>query len=422
MSTLIHGDNYLTDISPLPQIIAIIILAISSIMLIYIITNNEKITFWNIIAVIPLGLSPYFLECLSYKYDAPYMALSMLGSIFPFLFKNHNKYLYIIICIIGTILMCTTYQSSSGIFLIILILLCLKEWNKGEKVKDILKFFMKSIVGFTLGLLIFKIFILSMSTGAYKTYGISPINEIIPNAIKNICQYYTYIFSDFKSTWIILITVSLIAFLYKTLKETKNKKVISFIVTICSLFLMSILCFGVYPTLKSPLFNPRAMYGFGVFVAIIQIYATNFEKMYFEKISCLILAWLFIVFSFTYGNALSTQKQYTDFRISMVINDLNELEMFNNKNTKNVKIIGDIGKAPIINNMPDNYNILNRLIPNTFSGFWHWGKYYFYNYFALKNVKWNDRIDEDSNDILIIKDTMYHTIKANENNVVIILK
>ena len=92
-------------------------------------------------------------------------------------------------CMLGTILMCTTYQASSGIFLMILILLCLKEWNKGKKIKDILKFFIKSTVGFIIGLLIFKIFILSMSKGAYRTYEILPINEIIPNTIKNIYQY-----------------------------------------------------------------------------------------------------------------------------------------------------------------------------------------------------------------------------------------
>lgn len=39
-----------------------------------------------IAAVVPLGLSPWFLECFSYKFDSPYMALSVLASVIPFIF------------------------------------------------------------------------------------------------------------------------------------------------------------------------------------------------------------------------------------------------------------------------------------------------------------------------------------------------
>ena len=77
LASIIHAGQFLTDISPLPQLIACFFLAIASGILIYTFSKKDKFSFWNIIAVIPLGLSPYFLECLSYKFDAPYMALSI---------------------------------------------------------------------------------------------------------------------------------------------------------------------------------------------------------------------------------------------------------------------------------------------------------------------------------------------------------
>jgi len=85
LSVFIHADARLTDISPLPQLLAVFILAISSVLLVYVL-NDSKITIAGLLASIPVGLSPYMLECLSYKFDAPYMALSVLASIVPFLF------------------------------------------------------------------------------------------------------------------------------------------------------------------------------------------------------------------------------------------------------------------------------------------------------------------------------------------------
>lgn len=59
-SVLIHTDSRLMDISPLSQILACLILAFASVILIYVFTEKEQISKWNILAVLPLGLSPYF--------------------------------------------------------------------------------------------------------------------------------------------------------------------------------------------------------------------------------------------------------------------------------------------------------------------------------------------------------------------------
>jgi len=75
LSIFIHAERRITDISPVPQLIAVCILSISSISLIYILSGKKEFNIFAIIAAVPLGLSPFFLECLSYKFDAPCMAL-----------------------------------------------------------------------------------------------------------------------------------------------------------------------------------------------------------------------------------------------------------------------------------------------------------------------------------------------------------
>lgn len=164
------------------------------------------------------------------------------------------------------------------------------------------------------------------------------------------------------------------------------------------------------------------MYGFGVFIALIGVVIANSKKTYLSKIIVLSLSWIFIVFSFTYGNALNVQNEYTDFRVNLVIEDINDLQIFANENNKNVQIAGSIGQSPILRNMPQDYKILNRLVPINFGENWVWAEYYFYNYFDLRNVEKDGSINLKEYDLPILKDTMYHTIRGNEQFVLIELK
>jgi len=146
-SIFVHGDINLTDISPLPQLLAVLILSFSSVLLVYIV-GNRKITTVRLLASIPLGLSPYFLECLSYKFDAPYMALSILASILPFLFITRKK-AFLFCSVASLLVMCMTYQASSGVYLLMVVILCFKDWNTRKKsTKEILFFLGKAVFAF----------------------------------------------------------------------------------------------------------------------------------------------------------------------------------------------------------------------------------------------------------------------------------
>ena len=197
LSYFLHADTYLTDISPLPQIIAVLLLSCASVIILYIFSNNKKIILWNIVAIVPIGLCPYFLECLSYKYDSPYMALSILASVFPLLFINKNKWLFSVITIICSIIMCTTYQAASGIFPILVIFYSFYIWYRNEKNnKDILIDLSISAVSFIIGMIIFKVFLMRpVSDNTYVSLTFSNFIELIPNFFYYF--FYYYLFMDF---------------------------------------------------------------------------------------------------------------------------------------------------------------------------------------------------------------------------------
>lgn len=421
LSSFIHADHYLTDVSPLTQFIAVLILATSGVIILYIISHKETYSALEVCSLIPLGLSPYFLECISYKYDAPYMALSILAAIFPLLFYKYGYFIYSIASMLGILVVCTTYQPATGIFPMLVILLCLEHWNNKDNTKKILIFIITSVTGYLSGLIIFKLFIMQ-STDSYVPHSLPAIRNMIPTYIANLKKYTILIKTDFKKEWLICIFLMCLLFVFTITHTSKQKKYIACPLSVVALLIMFVLSFGIYPFLLKPLFAPRAMYGFGIFITFIGVHIVTREKNVLAKLLVFVLGWYFFVFAFTYGNALEVQKEYTDFRTNLVVEDLKHLDVLRTDEKKKIQIEGSIGFSPIIKNMPQDYQMLNRLIPITFCENWYWGSYELCNYYGFINVVSDSSTDLTAYDLPILEDNIYHTIRGKNNYILVELK
>ena len=424
-SILLHADAHLTDISPLPQLLAAVILAISGVIVLYLITGRKQFGWIEYVAAIPLGLSPYFLECISYKFDSPYMAFSILVSVAPLLLEKRGKVAYFLSIVFGMLGVCMSYQAASGIFPMLVAVLALKRWNQQEDWKSILRFVVISAVGYLIGMLIFAVAIMK-PVDEYVSNSILPLAELLPITFLNLKKYYYYVFTDFKKEWLLLFAALCAGFVYVCVRESRQKWYLAFAMSCAVLLMLLGMAFGLYPVLANPLYAPRAMYGFGVFLAFIGIYtaSANGRRSYvFGKIACFALCWCFFVFSFTYGNALYVQKTYTDYRICAVIDDLDETGVLASKDTKTVQITGSIGMAPGIETMRQDCQILNRLVPVVFGdSSWIWGRYGFDHYYGLDNIKWDPSADLRELELPIMRESIYHTIRADSDYVLIELK
>ena len=161
MSEFFYGNSWLADISPLPQIVAIIMMALSGVILLSVFCDNHMPKVWSVAALIPLGLSPFFLGCLSYRYDAPYMAVSVLASIVPLIFYKKNRIKYSLVVFAGITIMCTTYQASSGIFPMIVLFMCFIMWSQKENIKTIGRFLVSSVIGYIAAMGIFRFLLMT---------------------------------------------------------------------------------------------------------------------------------------------------------------------------------------------------------------------------------------------------------------------
>lgn len=87
-SYLIQGSRHLTDLGLMSSIITGTILTICGLVVGYSITGRFNTTI--AIASVLIGANPWFLECISFRFDGPYMAMSVLFSVIPFIFWENS--------------------------------------------------------------------------------------------------------------------------------------------------------------------------------------------------------------------------------------------------------------------------------------------------------------------------------------------
>lgn len=425
LAIVVHADTTLNDISPLPQLLAVTLIVIASMILIKVFA--KRFTLLSLIAVIPLGMSPFFLQCFSYKFDAPYMALSILVSLIPLLFLQSPSKLYYIVLACGTFVMLLTYQASSGIFMVALLMLMALQWNQGREAKDCLKVIGYSGLVQLLIALIFKI-LLVKEYNNYVSTDMVGTQSIVATILKNIVEYFKAILNCSTLPWKIMSLGVIMAAFRVFLMDSQRDKRKASIVIMAAILICSVVSYGAYLILQKPLFLPRALYGFGVLIALLGIIAVNGKtENIMGKIACIMLSWSMIVFSLAYGNALAEQKRFEAFRMQMVLHDVSKIPELNKDNIRKLQLKGSVGYSPVIQRMEYRYPILRSLVNIQLKSGFCFGEFYLFNYFSLPGVEqernWGKKKHIiDDNTMPIFVDTAYHTIKYDDKSIVVLLK
>ncbi len=425
LSVVLHTDTYLTDISPLPQLIACVLLAAASVIVLHLITGRDRFTVWEYAAVLPLGLFPYMLECLSFKFDAPYMALSVLVSVAPLLLENTPPYLLGLGSFAGAMAMCASYQTSAGIFPMLTVLLALRRWQKGEDVKSILRFIAAAAVGYCAALVLFMLLLGHPTGHTYVDTTIPPIGQLLPNVKDNLRTFFRIFLAQYDKKWLLLSGLLLAGAVWASVRDTVRNRLATLLLTLAAAAVTLLLSFGAYPLLALPLVAPRSMYGIGACLAFWAVSAASAKKVLPAKLICLALAWCFVVFAFTVGNALYDQKTYTEFRIDEAIDSFRQLdpEIFSGDRPLTLQIKGDIGLAPVLRGSVERFPMLGALVPSTF-GDKIWNSFGFIEYYGLPEmtlISYDSSIDLTAH-LPLLDETIYHAIYGNDSLVVLELK
>lgn len=414
LSELLHTNTWLADIAPLPQFIALLIMAFAGVIILYLVFGFNKPKFWSVIALVPVGLSPYFLSCLVYRYDAPYMAASVLFSLAPLVYREKNAIKYALAVVVGVVFMCTTYQASSGLLPMVVMFVSLLMWIRKETIKEILKFVVSSASGYILGLLIFRFVLMTPIVDNYVDTKVS-----VSSFWNNLKSFVYLLNDDCPIIWKLLFLGVVLLFVVFVMRISKQNKILTGVITLFTVSFMFLMSFGVYLFFCSSSFEPRVFYGIGIFVSLLSIALFLDEKQYLGKICVVILSWCFVVFAFIYGNALSLQKEYIDYRIEIIAEDIDELN-FSISEEKELYVIGTAGYVKAVKNTVEQYPVINRMIPVLLSDStsWGWGSYQLREYYGF-NVVHNENPVINLNEMELVKESANHSIYVNDSSIVV---
>lgn len=428
LAMVLHGNGFLTDISPWGQIVAALVMAISGVMLLYIIYGRKKFRWWELFVVAILALNPYFLQCMSYKFDAPFIAIAVLAMIAPILARGvitrEKWWLYPGAVFIGTLVTCTTYQAALGILPMVAIVVAVRMWGKGESLKRVGKFIGWTVVGYGVGLLVFKVFLMKMMND-YVVTEVPGLTEIIPHTLGNLEQYYRLVATDFAKTWLVLVVAIVVWFVIMMMLDAKRWKWLMGVVAAVMVLVLGGICFGIYAVMEKPLFEPRAMFGVGAMICLMMIVVVEERKLGSWRkymygggvVATVVLAYVLGIFGLTYGNALAVQKDYVDFRIEAVLNDLEGVV----KEGDTVEVVGTVGLAPAILNAVEQYPILGRLVPIDFRE-GYWGQYKIMRYYGISELQGEMFITPVIEEYPVVEEYWYHNLRMKEGKVVVELK
>lgn len=440
LSYLMSFSTELNDVSPLTQILAALLLALSAVVLIFEVYPKERCTIADLAAGSILALNPYFLECISYKFDAPYMAFSIFASILPTAFRK--KKWYPAVAFLGVLGMCCTYQASSGIFPMVVIAYtigCIAR-NEGTK-KERGSFFLISALCWLAALGFYKLVIMNLfyREPSYVSASLPSLPELLPTYLDHMGQYLSLVRSDFRVQWLLFAALIVLFYLLFQIGSTvktgtslsAGQKAGRILLILAGTGLMTVLMFGIYPFLSKPIFACRAMYGFCVLLCLLALGTT--ESLPDRKIlvragralavlSVCCLSWCFFSFAFTYGNALDQQKSYIETRMQMVTDDLVANNIIPEDQEVNLTMEGSLGYSPVVERISEHFPILEgRLVPGMFTdSTWGFGNYM--DYYPLPNVRYEGADSFPSGDLPLVRDTSLYKVCSDGTSIRVIWK
>ena len=166
------------------------------------------------------------------------------------------------------------------------------------------------------------------------------------------------------------------------------------------------------------------MYVIFIFISIIAIECCSCKHNLIIKVLSICLAYAFFTTSLIFGNACFEQFKYNQLRLTLLINDINNLDIKNEKILK-IDIEGTVGRSKKIDGIVDKLPVFNKLLPTTLGDNNSILQVYeIATYYDIPNVEFNTLTKNKISDkeMELVKETRYHSIYQKDNYVLVKLK
>ncbi len=384
----IFGQEHLFDISPLPQIMGLIALALAATILCINLFGRDA-DFYSALVVFPIIGSPFFLQNLSYKFDAFSMGLAMLCAIIAAM-QLRDRWLNIAVGSLFLFLTFGLYQAAVNVFIGVTAMQFLASCWRGEA--DIFKKLSYNVLKLLIAFLAYQFIIVPLCVPlAGYTHDNSQTLPLSADGLGQLVvhlAYGTVTAMQFlvQAPLLLLATVvSIIGFgvMFVAREENSilNRGLRLLMIIACVLGIIFAI-YGLLSFLQIVVTRPRVFYGFAVFLVFGFYCFGRLAKTYLPTAQALLILPVLYLYVISYGYAAAARAQTRyDFVMGEQITQQLRSEGF----TKDSVLIldGTQPKSPVLQNSAQ-LQIIDLLIQPTFvPGQWNWG-YLFLEHMGLK--------------------------------------
>jgi len=375
MRTLQFNGQRLVDISPLPQLAAIGILAWTGVL----IARRYAIAspWLAVLIAFPLGAQPFYLENLSYKFDAPCMALAMLCAVWPLLTvkRTHSAYLLGIASLLASL---SLYQPAITVFLIFTILeFAVDQANKAE-LRPLLTQILLRAAQALIAVTVYRWLFEPAIKDWIRDHGtLASGSSVWPVISSNARAFSDFTMRAFHPRWIALFAPFAIlaaalpvviglrqVFAYRD--QRSMWQIVLLAVAITLLPMAAVLCaVGPMLLLVQPVLMPRVMLGIGALLCAALLAMNKALQKWpgsqrWQLANAGVWALGMVVYANAYANAAGAQKRYEDSIAMQIANDLAEVTV--DRQSHYLLLSGSAGLAPVTMHAANQFPLIRSLV------------------------------------------------------------
>lgn len=375
------GGTPLGDIFPLPLLLAVLLLACTVTL------YAKRYLSFEEFPVSALGIgflmiaNPFLLCNLSYRYEAVTMILALCGAILPYVMPERKALWKIFVL---SFFMCmvtfTTYQPAAGVYISLWFLELFYMFFAARI--DLPRLFIRGVAcGFSA--VIYKFIILNhyirpanggWQPDAYRFGGASDsgIFSVVFENLKSLTEYVSLVLQGVPTPVLLLLaalTVAGMIFagirLFRQ-KQPPYRRFLSLVYLILLPFLVTLGAVGPLLVLTPSVYNISAhsllcLCSTGLWAGVMLSFLPPARKRWWTLLflPCLLFG---LTFSYTYGNALTSQKRYEEYLTYSIAHDIETINADGSRHT--LTVLGRAPYSPEVARLREKYPIFNNLVPS----------------------------------------------------------
>lgn len=362
-----------SDLSPLTQLGGVACIAAASVFFCTALFRRTM-RMPQVFCCLPLALSPYFLQNLSYKYDSLFMALAVLCVALAFyvLVRHGSGWQAQLVACVLFFCSLGLYQGMCNLYFFALAFWMIRQLLDGQGWRAMLVRCLSTLPALAIALAVYKFSLRFVELNSYsREHGVMlPLHNLVQGIWQNMLDSLAYVYADWSANSyglaVLLAALCMVAAYGAAagrLRLPVGQRILRFIAALALFVLTCCAVLGLTLLLEKIVLQPRVYVGIGFIVSMGLLFTLRYARGLCRVCSVGVMAVLLsycMGFAALYGNALSWQN---DHEAVVYAHLLPEMKAYSQQfKTDRICFIGSMPRSPLLPVVETKYPILQKLV------------------------------------------------------------